>query len=861
MIIGKRNIVKSQTIMNSPKKKDQEGTDKSNNKIHLMKKSKININGNIPIRSRILGQRIINKNQGLISSFNLGNYFRNKNDEKACTSSSFYKKNYKIPLEISNGDKTKTNINKISELLNKKQNIKGNNIININKDIISFNKNKNNRYFNDDKKSLDNKNNQNDYIQINKSLNDYSKKKYLINLGNNSNKNINKDKRYSLIIDIKNENDISDIDNYIKTEQKETNISKHKIRNILSKNFSLNNSKPKLNTFDLFNIKNKNNNNNRINKSPPDFSKNAINDFKKNHIKNVKSNNINETKILNNINNNIIYNHNKNEKKETRHNNSPVKFDYYNNKTHKINKVNSISISKIDTNRSSEVNNDNNEIENEIIFKELILYEEKLNDIYISINVYDNNKENDSMNYECLVFFNFYLNSSLKNKLSIFFSEDYYNIIMKSYINLQLFIIIFVYHLSFDSQLLNDSISLLIDIFNKFKYNFYLLIRQLFNNNKFLDINSNYNTNIYFNNLKKLLNNSIDMNNLSEDEIIVNINDNCTYISSNIHRLLNYYNEYSENNNINNYYKDFMNIFNQISIISENDIKNFFYDKIYNKKLRNISPYQYNNKGNNSFYRYNNKRNKNISNSIELNIYNNSVPNINNIEQKQKMINDTYYISSFKLNTINNVNYTNNIIPPFIKTKKPANKRYTLILDLDETLIHVKTFDIKNNNSLNPNVYNNTINPKIINLRPGLFSFLNSVKPFYEIISFSCASKEYAEHIIKQIETNQKYFDHNLYRQHTTLHGKKYIKDISKIGRNIKEMIIVDNLEENFILNPDNGIKIAPYYGEIGNGGDDNKLFELQKLLILFYKLKYNDLRMAIKDYEQFIIEKISSQD
>ena len=419
---------------------------------------------------------------------------------------------------------------------------------------------------------------------------------------------------------------------------------------------------------------------------------------------------------------------------------------------------------------------------------------------------------------------------------------------MKSYINLQLFIIIFIYHLSFDSQLLNESIPLLIDIFNKFKYNFYLLIRQLFNNNKFLDINSNYNTNIYFNNLKKLLNNSIDMNNLSEDEIIVNINDNCTYISSNIHRLLNYYNEYSENNNINNYYKDFMNIFNQISIISENDIKNFFYDKIYNKKLRNKSPYQYNNKANNSFYRYNNRRNKNISNSIDLSIYNNSVLNFNNMEQKQKMINDTYYISSFRLNTIN---YTNNIIPPFIKTKRPANKRYTLILDLDETLINVKTFDINNNNSLNP---------KIINLRPGLFSFLNSVKPFYEIISFSCASKEYAEHIIKKIETNQKYFDHNLYRQHTTLYGKKYIKDISKIGRNIKEMIIVDNLEENFILNPDNGIKIAPYYGEIGNG-DDNKLFELQKLLILFYKLKYDDLRMAIKDYEQFIIEKISSQD
>ena len=99
----------------------------------------------------------------------------------------------------------------------------------------------------------------------------------------------------------------------------------------------------------------------------------------------------------------------------------------------------------------------------------------------------------------------------------------------------------------------------------------------------------------------------------------------------------------------------------------------------------------------------------------------------------------------------------------------------------------------------------------------------------------------------------------NLYRQHTTLNGKEYVKDISKIGRNIKGIIIVDNLEKNFKLHPDNGLKIASYFGEIGKGNDNDKLFELQKLLILFYKLKYEDLRMGIKDYSQYIREKIST--
>jgi len=327
-----------------------------------------------------------------------------------------------------------------------------------------------------------------------------------------------------------------------------------------------------------------------------------------------------------------------------------------------------------------------------------------------------------------------------------------------------------------------------------------------------------------------------------------------------------------------------MNIFNTISIITEKDITNYFYNNIYKKQNINIkenTPKKINNiflnyksfnstKNNISPIRQNNMENNLHKNTISFS--NDIVPNINksdiDIDPNEKMINNNY-ISVYRtsdqknINQISNINksidnsYTENtnIIPPFIKTKRPKNKKYTLILDLDETLVHVK--QINSQNSL-LNTYN-SFSQKIINLRPGLFSFLNTVKPYYEIISFSSASKAYADNILKKIETNQKYFDYNLYREHTTLYGTEYVKDISKIGRNIKEMIIVDNLVKNFKLNPENGIKIAPYYG--ANSIDDNKLFQLQKLLILFYKLKYDDLRMAIKDYSQYINNKISESD
>ena len=273
-----------------------------------------------------------------------------------------------------------------------------------------------------------------------------------------------------------------------------------------------------------------------------------------------------------------------------------------------------------------------------------------------------------------------------------------------------------------------------------------------------------------------------------EDEIILKINDNCTNISNNIHKLLNTYYEYTKNNNQIKYYNEFKNIFNQISIITENDIRNYFYNSIYkengktnnnngkkvynillnyrlfnnNKKYRNISPFRKNISETN--YKY-----KNIfSFSKDSNINNRNNNNIIKNEKNQKMINDNKYISIYRIqnnknnisnfDNINNYNEQNsNIIPPFIKTKRPSDKRYKLVLDLDETLVYVKQFNTQNNNNYSNSC--NNINQKIINLRPGLFAFLNNVKPFYEIISFSSASKLYADHILNKIETNQKYCD------------------------------------------------------------------------------------------------------
>ena len=53
------------------------------------------------------------------------------------------------------------------------------------------------------------------------------------------------------------------------------------------------------------------------------------------------------------------------------------------------------------------------------------------------------------------------------------------------------------------------------------------------------------------------------------------------------------------------------------------------------------------------------------------------------------------------------------------------------------------------------------------------------------------------------------------------------IKDISRLGRDLSKIIIVDNMPQNFRLQTENGIFIKTFYGEDTN---DTALIELALL-------------------------------
>ena len=190
------------------------------------------------------------------------------------------------------------------------------------------------------------------------------------------------------------------------------------------------------------------------------------------------------------------------------------------------------------------------------------------------------------------------------------------------------------------------------------------------------------------------------------------------------------------------------------------------------------------------------------------------------------------------LNIINIKEQNTKTIPliPF-----PPSKQYSLVLDLDETLIHVP----KGKN--------------IFILRPGLRKFLHSLTEYYELIVFTTGIKEYADQIINFIEKDEKYFSYRLYRESATFLNEQYYKDLNKLGRDLKKIIIVDDKEINMELQEENGIIIKPFITENDEGKNDFILYDLINILVRIAKDKPDDIRKSLKIYRNEIYQKISN--
>ena len=159
-----------------------------------------------------------------------------------------------------------------------------------------------------------------------------------------------------------------------------------------------------------------------------------------------------------------------------------------------------------------------------------------------------------------------------------------------------------------------------------------------------------------------------------------------------------------------------------------------------------------------------------------------------------------------------------------------------MVIDLDETLVHSSFKPINNADFVVPVEIDGTVHQVYVLKRPYVDEFLQRMGELYECVLFtaslakvyyanSCLSSLSISYLGKEACLNVPYFCYlqyadpvadlldrwgvfraRLFRESCVYHRGNYVKDLNKLGRDLQQIIIVDNSPASYIFHPDNAV-------------------------------------------------------
>ena len=189
-------------------------------------------------------------------------------------------------------------------------------------------------------------------------------------------------------------------------------------------------------------------------------------------------------------------------------------------------------------------------------------------------------------------------------------------------------------------------------------------------------------------------------------------------------------------------------------------------------------------------------------------------------------------------NRCNKLNPKKLLLPP-----KPHNlTKKTLLLDLDETLVHSSFTPFEKNDIVLNVDFEGVMYNIYVLVRPDAELFIKTVAKFYEVVIFTASISKYASPLLDILD-KEKNIKYRLYRDQCTFINGIYIKDLKKCNRSLKDLIIVDNSPLAYTFDADNGLPIKTWIED----RDDRELMKLVPILEFLSKTK--DVRKFIDQF------------
>ncbi|XP_071057134.1 mitochondrial import inner membrane translocase subunit TIM50-C-like isoform X2 [Onthophagus taurus] len=157
---------------------------------------------------------------------------------------------------------------------------------------------------------------------------------------------------------------------------------------------------------------------------------------------------------------------------------------------------------------------------------------------------------------------------------------------------------------------------------------------------------------------------------------------------------------------------------------------------------------------------------------------------------------------------------------------------YTLVLELKDVLVHPDW------------TYNTGWRFK---KRPGIDHFLETLNGIYEIVIYTAELGMTVFPILEALDPNN-LITYKLVRDATNFVDGKHVKDLDKLNRSLRKVVLVDWDEAAITENRDNALLIPRWNGD----DDDTALLDLANLLRVIAISEIQDVREVLRFYKEY---------
>jgi len=157
-------------------------------------------------------------------------------------------------------------------------------------------------------------------------------------------------------------------------------------------------------------------------------------------------------------------------------------------------------------------------------------------------------------------------------------------------------------------------------------------------------------------------------------------------------------------------------------------------------------------------------------------------------------------------------------------------RKKCLVLDLDETLVHSSFKPIPDADFKIEINLEGTIHRVYVRKRPFVDKFLEDVGKKWEVVIFTASLAKYADPLLDILDRG-KVVSTRLFREGCVQHYGNYVKDLTHLGRPLKECVIVDNSPFSYMFQPNNAIPITSWFNDRNDRQLEGLMPYLDKLL------------------------------